>query len=264
MKTKYLHPKLLLSLLAPVTIASTTSISSAQETPNSQTPEKREITPDESELLKKGNTWSYDVSVQIPDSVKFESSLKGEGERAKNSVIYKFEEIQQSTGLSEIEALGRPAPIINIYIEGKLTKRQVLEYRGGSLLYYGTYQHDPKNPELKKGMISISPILLYNQGSKSADKWSWSATGLPEFQFRVEAKGVDIEVKGNKYIVDKIQMDQVNQTTKDVMQSKEIWFAKDIGIVKEREKNYTQDGKAIIKILELNSFVNMPLIETIK
>lgn len=258
MKTNrtYFNSNTFLCLITPLIIGSMTNSSLAQETV-----EKKTITPDSSELLKKGNTWTYAVSVQIPDNVKFESTLKDKGEKTNSGMIYRFEEIQQSNGLVEVEALKRQAPQINIFIEDKLTKKQILEYREGSLLYYGTYKHDPEKPNLKKGMISMNPILLYNERSKVADKWSWTATGLPEFQFRVTSKDVEIEVQGTKYIADKIQMDQLNQGSDKIIQSKEIWFTKDVGVIKEREKSYVADGKAIIKTLELKSFKNDELIK---
>ncbi len=266
MKLKQLHAKSLLNLITPLLIIGLQNSSHAQETAakEKEKTKQKAIAVDSSELLKKGNTWTYAVSVQIPNEVKFESTLRDEGEKTKTGMIYRFEEIQQSIGLTEVEALKRQAPQINVYIEDKLTKKQILEYREGSLLYYGTYNHDPKNPELKKGMISIKPVILFRGNSAVADKWSWTATGLPEFQFRVVDKDIEIEVHGKKYTADKIQMDQVMVGSKKIAQSKEIWFAKDIGIVKEREKSYVSNGKAIIKTLELKSFKNSPLIDKIK
>jgi|GEM_PF-5876080 len=253
---KHIQFKTLLCLVTPLVIACIPNASHAQEVA-----EKKTIAPDSSELLKKGNTWTYAVSIQIPEDVKFESKLKDKGKKTKTGMIFKYEQIQQSTGLTEVAALERLAPQINIFIEANLTKKQILEYRDGALLYYGTYNHDPKNPDSKKGMISVNPILLYNEGSKVADKWSWAATGLPDFQFRVTAKETEVEVQGTKYVVDKVQMDQVKKGSKHIIQSKEIWFAKGVGIVKEREKSYIRDGKAIIKTLELKSFKNRPIIE---
>ncbi len=251
MKITRIYTKTRLSLITPIIIGGLTSASLAQETV-----EKKEIELDSSELLKKGNTWTYAASVQIPDNVKFESTLKDNGEKTKGGMMYKYEEIQQSIGLVEVEALERPAPQVNIFIEGELTKKQILEYREGSLLYYGTYLHDPEKPDLKKGMISVKPILIYNERSKAADKWTWSATGLPEFQFRVTSKDTEIEVQGTKYTTDKIQMDQKRKGSDHIIQSKEIWFAKGVGVVKEREKSYVSEGKAVIKTLELSSFKN--------
>jgi len=264
MKIKQIQLKALSSFLAPLFLINIQNLSLAQKTSNEEITDAIILKPDNSELLKKGNTWTYAVSVQIPNEVKFESTLKDQGEKTDSGIIYRFEEIQQSTGLTEVEALNRQAPLINIFIEGKLTKKQVLEYREGSLLYYGTYQHDPENPQLKKGMISIKPVLLYNQRSRVADKWSWTATGLPDFQFRVISKNTEIEVLGKTYTVDKVQMDQVKKGSTTIIQSKEIWFAEDFGIVKEREKSYVGDGKAVIKLLELKNLKNHQVSNNVK
>ncbi|MGJ8655904.1 MAG: hypothetical protein ACSHX6_05575 [Akkermansiaceae bacterium] len=253
---KNINTKALLATLAPLVIISLESTTHAQETKENKPAEENLIAPDSSELLKKGNTWTYAVSVQIPDEVKFESTLKDPGEKTKRGMIYRYEEIQQSAGLKEVEALKRKAPQINVFIDGKLSKKQILEYREGALYYFGTYHHDPENPDLKKGMISVNPILLYNEKSEVADKWSWTATGLPDFQFRIVDKANEIEIQGTKYIADKIQMDQIIKGSNKIIQSKEIWFTKDIGVVKEREKNYVANGQAIIKTLELKSFIN--------
>lgn len=241
------------SLLAPLLFTGLANVTSAQDKVDK---EKSMLAEDTSELLKKGNTWSYAVQVRVPDSVDFKPSFKDLGEKVKGGTLYKYEEMLQSQGLKYIKAIDRKAPHINIYVDSKLSRTQVLEYKDETLLYYGTFIDNPEKPELKQGLLSISPIPLYFKNSKVAQKWEWAATNLPTFQFRIVAKNSKVEVSKKTYIADKIQMDQIIPESNTITMSKEIWFADNVGIIKEREKTYTADGQAIIKSIELKSFKN--------
>lgn len=207
-------------------------------------------------ILAAGNTWIYDVTLSIPADVKFkpDSAITLPPEKTEAEIIYKFTEKQLSHGLEKIDTLDAEVPVISIFINDVLKKKQVLNYVDGQLHYHGTFVENKEDPTKKTGFITIFPIVLYNEEAKVATKWSWTTDKMPKFEFRVVSKTTKIEVLGKTYTADKIRMDELNRTTNEIISSKEYWFAEGIGIVKEQEKRYVSRDKAIVKTLELKSF----------
>ena len=211
---------------------------------------------EQKELLKKGNTWYYDVTLTVPKGTNFEPEFQGEGVTSDNGTVYQFKERQQSIGEHHVEEIKEETSKINIYINNKMRKQQLLKMTDGILLYYGTYQIDAEDPSIKNGFITKAPIPLYSDRAKIAEKWQWKHNKIPLFQFRVISKDTQVTVKAGKFKADKIRMEQVDSNTGKVLVSKEIWFSKGTGIIKETEKQYIPDGKAILKSLELTKFSN--------
>ncbi len=203
------------------------------------------------DILIKGNTWHYDVSLTIPNGVDFAPEFKIPGESTNQGTVYKYKERQQSIGTDKIEEIDFELTKVNIYISDTLRKQQLLTMEDGALLYYGTYNLDPNQPEKKEGFITKAPIPLHSEKLQVAEKWQWKHEEIPRFQFRVISKGSEVTVKAGKFNADKIRMEQVDNSTNKVLVSKEIWFTKGIGVIKEIEKQYIPEGKAILKVLEL-------------
>ena len=208
------------------------------------------------ELLGKGRVWVYSVTETVPKGLEVKMSVKVESEETSAGVVYKYTEKQESLGKTKLKEFDKEMDLINVYLNGELSKQQVLAYIEGQLLYYGTYKHDKENPENKAGMITIAPILLYSEKFVAAQKWSWTEGRMPRFDFRVMAKGISVVVQGKTYITDKIRMEMVDKKNSETLISKEYWFAKGVGIVKEREKKYILPGKAVVRVLELKSVEN--------
>lgn len=211
------------------------------------------------DILIKGNTWHYDVTLTIPSGVDFKPEFKVTGESNTQGTVYKFKEKQQSLGKSNVEEIGIELTKVNIYIADKLRKQQLLKIDDGALLYYGTYTIDPNDPKKKAGFVTKAPIPLHSDKAQVAEKWQWKQETIPLFQFRVISKDSEVSVKAGKFKADKIRMEQVDNASGKVLVSKEIWFTQGIGVIKEVEKQYIPDGKAIRKTLELTKQSIEPL-----
>jgi len=211
------------------------------------------------DILKKGNTWHYDVTLTVPAGTDFKPEFATKGVSSDQGTVYKFKERQQSIGEHQIEEIDEKIPKINIYIDDNLRKQQLLKMTNGSLFYYGTYQVDPKDASKKIGFMTKAPIPLYSHKAPVAEKWEWKHKDIPLFQFRVISKGTEVTVKAGTFKADKIRMEQVDNSTGKILVSKEIWFVKNVGVIKESEKQYIPNGKAILKTLELTKFANEPV-----
>ncbi len=242
MKAIFTTPLILASLLLP-SLAQTAA------------PEADTVVEKKAEvLLAKGNSWTYDVTLTIPKDLDFKPEFDVPGEITPRGMVYKFSEKQVSNGPQPIESLKADVPVIDIFIENKLKKKQVLNYTNDQLHYHGTFMNNAEDPTKKVGFITIVPIVLYNKVAKIGDKWSWTTEKMPRFEFRVVSKNTKIEILGKTYITDKIRMDRIDKTTSNTLVSKEYWFAEGIGIVKEQEKKYISRDQAIVKTLELKEF----------
>lgn len=216
-------------------------------------------TETQEDILKKGNSWHYDVTLTVPSGTEFQPEFPSKGETTPRGTVYKFTELQQSLGESLVEEIGEKIPKVNIHIDGKYRKQQLLKLSDGILLYFGTYTIDPKNPDKKAGFVTKAPIPIYSDKAQVAEKWEWKHEKILHFQFRVISKNTSVTVKAGKFNADKIRMEQIDSNSGKVLTSKEIWFAKGVGVVKEVEKQYIPNGKAIHKILELTKFANEPI-----
>jgi len=210
-------------------------------------------------ILIKGNTWHYNVTLTVPAEIDFKPEFKLAGETNRQGTIYKFKEKQQSLGESQIEDLDLKLSRVNIYIADKLSKQQLLKVEDGTLLYFGTYNIDLNEPDKKTGFITKAPIPIYSDKTQVAEKWQWKQQNTPVFQFRHITKDTEVSVPAGKFKADKIRMEQVDSSSEKILLSKEIWFAKGIGVIKETEKKYVPNGKAILKTLELTKQAIEPI-----
>ena len=91
-----------------------------------------QVTAAKGELLKKGNTWRFDVSLTIPADVNFTPEYNTEGTITNKGTVYRFKEMQQSIGKSTIKDLEAEACKVNIFIDNELKKQQILNFIDGS------------------------------------------------------------------------------------------------------------------------------------
>lgn len=209
--------------------------------------------PPQSKLLSKGNTWHYKATLAIPEGVQIPDNLKGKGTRTPHSTVFTFKERQESLGEGQIEELELKATSVNIYIDDKLKKRQLLKSENGILLYFGTFDINEEKPDEKAGFITKAAIPLHGSKTQAAEKWEWKHDTLGTIRFRMIAKNTDVSVEAGEFKADKIKMEQLDKRNK-VLLSKEIWFVPNVGIVKETEKQFIPSGKAIQKVLELTKY----------
>lgn len=201
-----------------------------------------------------GNSLSYKISLFIPKETVMPVLEGFESTKNEEGTTYTYNETLIIEAPKKVEKLEKTLYPVKVLQNGTHLKNHFYQYEADTTMYYGTQTLSQKEGDKPRTVLLGTPIVIHANTLKLSEYWEWQAPKIANFKFVLLSKNQEIEVNGKKFITDKIRMDQLDQITKEVQLTKEYWYAKGIGIVKEVEKKHMRAGQAIIKRMELVEF----------
>jgi len=196
---------------------------------------------------KKGTFWDYQAKIVSAKPLGVKTGMKPikEGE----NFVYFFEEKRVSNGIQQVSGLSEKAMCVEIFLDGSKEAREEQYYT----LKDGVYSSQGAKIKGEKGDSTVflaSPMPIFSVHAQSGAKWKWGdEKGM--FEFRVIGEE-EVICPAGVFQAFKIQMDH---TLEGIPKRKRFyWFAKGVGLVKEKEDIYLSKGVVVQKIWELKDY----------
>lgn len=185
-----------------------------------------------------GETWKYKVQKEIPIELRLsEADAALRPQPTDTAHLITFEQIRTCTGEREIEALGKTLTTIAISENGKVMGEELYQLGPEGILSWGWIPANVKNGEahlLEEGVAIATPDMQPGQ------TWEWLGrdSGNP-FLFRVIERGM-VTVPAGTFQATRIQITSEKISPHPVTGDdhvtylkRSLWFAKDVGVIKE-------------------------------
>jgi len=197
---------------------------------------------------KKGETWNYRVQKEIPLDVELSPDDKMlRPERTDSGYLITFERVRTCAGKKNYGATDRDLTAMDILENDELLGHELYDIGPNGVFFRGWMGADQKEPTdlLEKGVRLASPEMLAGQ--------SWESSGADpqrQFHFRVIERSA-IEVPAGEFEAVRIQITSDHEG-KGLKRT--IWFAENIGIVKEESVYYGPQRTRVRETSELVHF----------
>ncbi len=210
-----------------------------------------------------GEVWKYKVQKEIPIEFRLsEADAALRPQRTDTAHLITFEQIRTCTGKRQIEALGKTLTTIAISENGNVMGEELYQIGPGGVLSWGWVPANVKDEEahlLEEGVAIATPDMQPGQ--------TWESLGNePDcpFLFRVIETG-NVTVPAGTFQATRIQITSEKFSPHPVTGEDQItylkrslWFAKEVGVIKEDIVYYGEQHVRVRQRSELVHWIAPP------